>query len=102
MTEIWREAVGPYQETMIEHGIDLVVAEATVRYRDALRFDDQFDLVVSIPRLGTTSMTTAVACERDGTVCAEAELRQVFVRYGTAEKTPIPDGIRSALAPFSG
>ena len=88
---------------MVAAGIDLVVGEAKVRYLDGLRFDDEFDLVVTIPRLGTTSMTTAVTCERvaDGATCAQAELRQVFVRHGTTEKTPIPDGIRAALEPYA-
>ena len=100
VTELWREAVGTYEETMTDLGVDLVVAEANVRYRDGLRFDEEFDLVVTIPRMGTTSMVTAVTCERDGAVCAEAELRQVFVRLGTAEKTPIPERIRTALDPY--
>ena len=101
VTELWREAVGPYEESMAEHDVDIVVAEANVRFRAPLRFDEEFDLVVTIAHLGTTSMVTQIACERDGTVCAEGELRQVFVRYGTAEKTPIPDAIRSALEPYA-
>ena len=44
MTELWREAVGPYAQ-MIETGADMVVAEATVRYRGSARFDDEIDLV---------------------------------------------------------
>ncbi len=56
---------------------------------------------MTIPHLGTTSMVTAIACERDGDVCAEGDLRQVFVRYGTSEKTPIPDTIRQALERYA-
>ena len=82
VTELWREAIGPYDEAMAEHDVDIVVAEATVRYREPLRFDDEFDLAVEIPHLGTTSMRMAIACERDGAVCADGELRQVFVRTG--------------------
>lgn len=101
VTELWREAIGPYDESMAELGVDIVVAEASVRYCRPLRFDEEFDLVVTIPRFGTTSMITAIACERDGEVRAEGELRQVFVRYGTAEKIPIPDPIRTALEPYA-
>jgi acyl-CoA thioester hydrolase len=100
VTELWREAIGPYDESMLAQDVDMVVAEATVRYREPLRFDEEFDLVVTIPRFGTTSMVTAISVERDGTVCAEGELRQVFVRYGTSEKTPIPEQIRTALEPY--
>jgi len=103
VTEIWREAIGTYEETMTDLGVDLVVAEANVKYRDGLRFDEEFDVVVTVPHLGTTSMVTAIACERvrDGVVCAECELRQVFVTFGTAEKTPIPDAIRGALEGYA-
>ncbi|MGI8460813.1 MAG: acyl-CoA thioesterase [Solirubrobacterales bacterium] len=100
ITELWREAIGPYEEAMAEHGVDLVVAEATVRYRAPLRFDEEFELVAEVAHLGTTSMVTAISTERDGTVCADGELRHVFVRFGTSEKTPIPDAVRTALAPF--
>jgi hypothetical protein len=31
-TELWREAVGPWQE-MVERGVDAVVAEANLRFR---------------------------------------------------------------------
>src|SRR5918997_762638 len=47
LTELWREAVGPYSE--ITHlGIDLVVAEAKVRYRASARFDDEIEIVATI------------------------------------------------------
>jgi acyl-CoA thioester hydrolase len=101
VTELWREAIGPYDEAMEEHGVDIVVAEAKVRFREPLRFDEEFDLAVAIPHLGTTSMVTAISVERDGTLCADGELRQVFVRYGTSEKTPIPEAIRTALEPYA-
>jgi acyl-CoA thioester hydrolase len=88
---------------MTDLGVDLVVAEANVRYRDGLRFDEEVDLVVTIAHLGNTSMITKVDCVRvrDEAVCAECELRQVFVRLGTAEKTAIPDEIRAALEPYA-
>jgi acyl-CoA thioester hydrolase len=101
VTEIWREAIGSYTESVAEHGVDVVVGEARVRYRAPLRFDEEFDLVVTIPSFGTTSMTTAIAVERDGELCAEGDLRQVFVDVETGEKTPIPGAIREALEPYA-
>ena len=58
MTEIWREAIGPYEQATADAGVDLVVAEAGVRYLDSLRFDDLFELRATVSRIGTTSMTT--------------------------------------------
>jgi acyl-CoA thioester hydrolase len=102
ITELWREAIGPYEEAMSRLGVDLVVAEATVRYRAGVRFDEEVELVVSPKHLGNTSMTTAIAVGSldHGRVAAEGELRHVFVDHGSTEKAPIPDEVRDALAPY--
>jgi acyl-CoA thioester hydrolase len=101
ITELWREALGPYQEMIERHGVDMVVAEARIRYLEPLRFDEEFDLVAEVRRLGTTSMVTALSTDRDGTVTAEGEMRHVFVKPGTHEKAPIPDAVRAGLAPYA-
>jgi acyl-CoA thioester hydrolase len=101
MGELWRGAFGSYQ-AMVDGGTDMVVAEARVRYRAPLRFDEEFELRAEIQSFGTTSMTTAVAAVRvGGTTAAEGELRHVFVRPGTAEKAPIPEAVRAALEPYA-
>jgi acyl-CoA thioester hydrolase len=102
ITELWRDALGSY-DGMIEAGTDMVVAEASVRYRAGARFDDELDLVATVIRLGTTSVTTALAIERvaDGAQVVEGELRHVFVEAGTVEKKAIPDDIRRALEPYA-
>ena len=101
MTELWREALGPYQEMVTEHGVDMVVAEVSIRYLAPLCFDEEFDLVAEITRLGNTSMVTAIAADRDGTVTAEGDIRHVFVAPGTHDKAPIPDGVRAALERYA-
>lgn len=100
MTEIWREALGPYEQATAEAGVDLVVAEAGIRYRDSLRFDDVFDLRATVRRIGTTSMVTAIAVLRDEVVVAEGELRHVFVGREDARPTPIPPAVRAAFEPY--
>ena len=100
LTELWREAIGPYEQVMKELGIDLLVAEAGVRYRLPLRFDEEFELRAVVRRLGTTSTTIAISIVRDGALAAEGELRHVFVSRGTAVKTEIPLTVRSALSPY--
>jgi acyl-CoA thioester hydrolase len=103
LTELWREAVRPYG-AMIEEGADMVVAEAGIRYREPARFDEEIDLLVSVSRLGETSMTTAHAIERvaDGALLVEGELRHVFVDPGTMRKRAIPQEVRRGLEPFLG
>jgi acyl-CoA thioester hydrolase len=100
MTEIWREAIGPYDEATAAAEVELVVAEAGIRYRDSLRFDDEFELRVSVTRLGTTSMTTAIEVLRDGAVVAEGELRHVFLPRAGGRPTAVPEPIRTAFLPY--
>ena len=101
ITELWREAFGSYQE-MFESGFDVVVAETTLRYRDGLRFDDEFDVAVSTEKLGDTSLTLGFRVERDGgDLCVEGQTRYVCVRAGTTDKISIPDDIRAGLERYS-
>jgi acyl-CoA thioester hydrolase len=102
LTELWREAVGPYGQ-IHQLGIDLVVAEAGVRYRAPARFDDEIEIVAEIDRLGTTSMTTRLRIERiaDGALLAEGDLRHVFVEPRTLVKREIPADVRDALGRFA-
>lgn len=98
MTELWRE-LGGYQ-AMVAGGIDMVVAEARVRYLAPLRFDEEFELVVRGIRLGNTSMTTELAVEREGQVCAEGELRHVYIDPDEGGTVSIPESIRVGLARY--
>jgi acyl-CoA thioester hydrolase len=97
MTELWRETIGPYEQAVAEHGADMVVAEARIRYLAPLRFDEEFELTAEVTNLGTTSMTTALTADRAGTTAAEGELRHVFIDPASGAKAPIPDAIRTAL-----
>lgn len=98
MTELLRAALGSYESLHTDYGVDLVVAEVGIRFRSSLRFDEEFDLVVAVAALGTTSITTAIAAERlDGEIAAEGELRHVVVGLGGG-KTPIPEPVRLALS----
>jgi acyl-CoA thioester hydrolase len=98
-TELWRAAVGPWQE-MVERGIDAVVAEAGLRFRAPARFDDVLELRAQVADLGTTSITTEIGVVRDGEVLVEGRLRHVVVDARTWRKTDIPGWVRAGLAGF--
>ncbi len=101
VTELWRAAVGPYPEMIPTHGVDMVVAEASLRYRASARFDDELEIAASITRLGETSITTAFTIQRlDGALLTEAELRHVFVDPEDFGKREMPDAVRAGLARF--
>ena len=97
LTELWREALEGGYEGMVAAGADVVVAEATVRYRSPARFDDQVDAETSITRLGSTGMTMAIRMLRDDTLLAEVEIRHVFVATDGSGKVEIPDRVRRGL-----
>lgn len=99
MTELWRAAIGSYA-TMIERGVDMVVAEASARFIGAARFDDALELEVSITRLGTTACTTRHRVLRAGELLVEGTMRHVFVDPHTLQKLPIPPWLRESLAPW--
>ncbi len=100
MTELWRE-LGGYV-AMREAGVDMVVAEARIRYLSSLGFDDEADLVVGPVELGNTSMTSSLAIQRRGEAVAEGELRHVFVELANGVSRPIPDQVRAGLERYSG
>lgn len=99
ITELWREAIGPYGE-MTAAGVDTVVAEASLRYLAPVPFDEEVEVSAEVTRLGTTAMTTRLRISLDGTICSEGELRHVFVVHGGNEKTEIPAAVRAGLAPY--
>jgi acyl-CoA thioester hydrolase len=99
MTELWRE-LGGYQ-AMVDAGVDMVVAEARVRYRAPLRFDEEFEARASVTKLGETSMTASIELARDDQTAAEGELRYVFIESNGGAKQPIPDRIRDRLSAYS-
>ena len=99
LTELWREAIGPYTD-MTDAGTDMVVAESRARYLAPARFDDELDVHVQIAKLGTTSMVTRIEVARGSTPIAEGEMRHVFVEAGGGAKTPIPEEIRRGLEPY--
>ena len=100
ITELWRAALGGYQ-AMTERGVDIVVAEARVRFSSPARFDDELELEVGVTRLGNTSISTAHTVRRDGQALASGELHHVFVELPSLAKTAIPDWIRGPLGRFS-
>jgi acyl-CoA thioester hydrolase len=95
-TELWREAVGPWQE-MVERGVDAVVREANVRFRSPARYDDVLELHARVEELGETSMTTTIDVVRDGQVLVEGRLEHVFVDVTSWGRTEMPDWIRKRL-----
>src|SRR5437763_855239 len=99
LTELWRAAFGGYQ-VMLDRGVDVMVAEASIRFRSAGRFDDVLELAIEIARLGNTSIQSRHRITRDGTLVVEGDTRHVVVDRDGLTKAPIPDWLRQGLAPW--
>ena len=102
MTELWRDAFAAgYGEMLERFGVDMVVAEARARFLGSARFDEEVELDVELTRLGTTSTTSALTLRRGAEILVEGELRHVYVDTAQWAKTPVPDAMRAALAPYA-
>lgn len=100
MTELWRAAYGSYQ-AMLDRGVDMVLAEAHLRFLRPAHFDDELELGVTVTHLGQTSFRTRHIASRAGEPVAEAELRHVLVERLTGAKTPLPDWLRQGIEPWT-
>jgi acyl-CoA thioester hydrolase len=101
VTELWRAAYGGYQR-MLDQGVDVVVAEARLRFLRSARFDQEVDAEMLVTHLGTTSLRSRhrLIDADDGAVLMEADTRHVWVDLQTGVKTPIPDWARAGVEPW--
>ena len=99
ITELWRAAYGGYN-AMLAKGVDIVVAEAHLRFLGSARFDDEIAIEAAVTRIGTTSVTSSYRFNREDDLLLEATLRHVFIDRRTAEKTAMPDWARDGLRPW--
>src|SRR5579864_6164324 len=100
LAELWRAAFGGYR-AVLDRGIDVVVAEAQLRFRAPARFDELLTLEMGITRLGETGITSTHRITREGELIVEGTMRHVLVDLSTLTKTPIPDWMREGLAPWT-
>jgi acyl-CoA thioester hydrolase len=98
-TELWRAAVGPWQE-MVERGVDAVVAEANLEFRAPARFDDELELRAQIASLGNSAITTEIDVVRAGELLVAGRLRHVCVSTDTWRKSELPEWVRGGLEAF--
>jgi acyl-CoA thioester hydrolase len=99
ITELWRAAFGSYQ-SMVDRGVDVVVAEAHLSFAAPARFDDELELQVAVTKLGNTSILTRHLVWRDGIKLVEGRMCHVLVELPSIRKTPLPDWVRDGLAPW--
>ncbi len=97
ITELWRDRIGPYDDT-VQAGSDFVVAEMNVKYRAPALFDDEITIVLDEIRVGETSITFSWRIVRGEDLLIEGMLRQVCIEPATKSKKRVPDDVRAALS----
>jgi acyl-CoA thioester hydrolase len=95
-TEAIDQLAGGYR-SLVEGGIDLVVAAAQLRFRSPARFDDRLVVQTVIHPPGNTSLRSDFTIMRSGELLAECTMTHVCVDSGTYRKQPWPAWLRAAL-----
>jgi acyl-CoA thioester hydrolase len=98
-TELWREAIGPWQE-MPERGLDAVVAHAELSFRAAARFDDVIGVHIAVDGLGRTSIASRFEVRRGDDLLIEGTIRHVMLDAKTWRPVELPDDVRAGLARY--
>ncbi len=73
-----------------------VMAETSIRYKQALTYGDEILISARTVRLGNTSFEMEYAVWRDG-LCALGRAVLILVVNATGEKTPLPSALRRAM-----
>lgn len=100
ITELWRAAFGSYG-SMVDDGLDVVVADVHAAYRAPARFDDEMELALTIERFGRTSMTSRWVASVGDRTCVEGEIVHVWVTASDLTPIEIPTEVRNVLAPYA-
>lgn len=92
---------GSYTE-LTGRGMDMVVAESTLRYHAACRFDDAVEIATFAERVGNTSLVLRFEMRRGDDLVTEVTNRYVWVSTETLRPVPPPDDVREAFTQFAG
>src|SRR4051812_13753590 len=99
-TELWRDAIGPWQK-MNDAGFDAVVGSAALVFRSPARFDDVLGIELRVEELGRSSINTSLRISRGGELCVEGALRHVVVSIDDYRPATMPDWMRSGLERYA-
>lgn len=83
----------------VDQGYDFQVKMCSAEFFRPLRADDEYSAVVSVKKLGTSSVQFVVSiCEsRSMEPCCTIEVLQVYVDLEAMNSTPIPESLRCIL-----
>jgi acyl-CoA thioester hydrolase len=93
--ELWREELGGY-DAFVATGLDVVVAEAQLRFLAPARFDEELAVAITCEPLGRASIPLRFAMR-----VADRPVAEVLLRYVTVDadgrSAPTPAALRERL-----
>lgn len=99
--ELWRARIGPaaYSEIIDKDRIGFPAVRAECDFKAPLKFGDSMDIEVSIPRLGTKSITFRYRIFRsaDRALCAEGQVVCAVVDLARFVAVAIPANVATML-----
>ncbi len=78
-------------------GIDVVLANITIDYRQDMRYPGNVDVGTAIVRVGNKSLALRQGLFKDGKLVATAESVLVFFDTEAGKSVPVPEDVRSQL-----
>lgn len=97
MTEYFRALGFPYRE-LVAVGADPSVVTAQVHFRRPARFEDEIDVFVACPRVGTSSFDLDFELHNaEGETVARIANTYVNVDAESATARPLPEAVAAAL-----
>jgi YbgC/YbaW family acyl-CoA thioester hydrolase len=93
-------SIGLDYQSIFDAGFSVPRVHVEADYLAPLGHDDEIDIEVRLERLGDSSLTLAFEVRRaaDASVAVRARYVMVCILLQTGRATPIPEGIRQALA----
>jgi acyl-CoA thioester hydrolase len=102
-TEYFR-AIGLTWQTMIESGVDTVLARTTLEFKSPARFDQVLDVCVRVSKIGNTSLVFdfEIYPEDEDRLINSASSIYVCVDPRTLQKCRVPEDLRRRISEFEG
>jgi acyl-CoA thioester hydrolase len=89
-------------EAFLALGTDVVVAEANLKFRAPVRYDEELVVSQYLTHLGTTSLVFDFELHRGETLVAAANVRYVFIDPDTLRPAAPPDAVRKVYTTLLG
>jgi acyl-CoA thioester hydrolase len=97
--EFFKAVPYEYTKERVRTGCDFHTVRALVEFKQPLRLDDDFEVVLDVSRLGRSSLTFALTAivKGDDATSATGELVWVHADRASERSAPLPDELRQRL-----